>query len=63
MQIPDKGLLAISIITVLVVKTALIFTLWIAFFSNPLDDRLTADSVEAWLLGQATDIKEDVHGQ
>ncbi|HHI92146.1 MAG TPA: hypothetical protein ENK04_01345 [Gammaproteobacteria bacterium] len=63
MQIPDKGLLAFNITTVLILKIVLIFALWLTFFSSPMDEELTTDSVAAWLLGPTTDIKEDVHGQ
>jgi len=63
MQIPDKGLLAVNIVTTLVLKVVLIFALWLAFFSNPLDEKLTTGSVAAWLLGPTTDVREDVHGQ
>lgn len=63
MQIPDKGLLAANIVTALILKIILIFALWLAFFSDPLDEELTAESVEAWLLNPAAGIREDAHGQ
>ena len=45
-----KSPLAREIAIALAIKGALLFGLWYAFFSHPLDDKLTADQVGAALL-------------
>jgi len=57
--------LAVEITTVLILKLVLILALWQAFFSEPLDQQLTEESMQAWLLGQpaSTETKGATHGQ
>ncbi len=55
--------LARHIVIILVVKTFLIALLWMAFFDEPVDERLTPEGVGGWLFGSMNDAGGRGHGQ
>jgi hypothetical protein len=51
---PHPGILGREITVALLVKLMLLFAIWLAFFSHPLDRNLGARDMDRLLLGRAT---------
>ncbi len=46
-----RGTLRVEIAVALIAKTVLLYAIWAAFFSHPIDKHLTGESVQRALLG------------